>query len=261
MFSICPICAHHSNVSFQLYPNGSSWSILVSDSRHHYGMQFCRSSQVLDRGSGDHSLSSVPGRSGSSMPQLSFSSSGRPLQTTRTVQGLTGAQSIRYQGDLQLNMVNTTGKQCSILIKGVYYNPALSYNLVSVSDMADNDYTSSFSRHGATLQGPAGMFDLIKASNVYLLPVNHKDDQGLGATCGKPNSNATYSNVPTLSDKMHLQQRQAQTPMTSHSISWICQRLRPYQAASIAPSSYVGTLDSCGPLYSSLKTCSEPSTG
>lgn len=34
----------------------------------------------------------------------------RPLQATRTVQGLTGAQSIKYQGDLQLNMANTTGK-------------------------------------------------------------------------------------------------------------------------------------------------------
>ena len=28
------------------------------------------------------------------------------------------------------------------------------------------------------------MFDLIKASNVYLLPVNPKDDQGLGAFSG-----------------------------------------------------------------------------
>jgi hypothetical protein len=108
----------------------------------------------------------------------------RPLQAPRTVQGLTGAQSIKYQGDLQLNMVNTTGEQCSIIIKDVYYNPALSYNLVSVSDMANNDYTSSFSRHSATLQGPAGMFDLIKTSNVYLLPVNSKDDQVLGAFSG-----------------------------------------------------------------------------
>jgi hypothetical protein len=108
----------------------------------------------------------------------------RPLQRTRTVQGLTGAQSINYQGDLHLNMTNTTGKQCSFIIKDVYYNPALSYNLVNVSDLTNHDYTSSFSRHGATLQGPAGMFDLIKSSKVYLFPVNPKDDQGLGAFSG-----------------------------------------------------------------------------
>ena len=81
-------------------------------------------------------------------------------------------------------MANTTGKQCSIIIKDVYCNPALSYNLVSVSDLGNNEYTSSFSRNSATLQGPAGMFDLIKASNVYLLPVNPKDDQGLGVFSG-----------------------------------------------------------------------------
>jgi hypothetical protein len=56
-------------------------------------------------------------------------------------------------------------------------NPVLSRNLVSVSDLANNDYTSTFSRTSAILQGPAGMFDLIKTSNVYLLPVNPKDDQ------------------------------------------------------------------------------------
>lgn len=94
---------------------------------------------------------------------------------------MTGAQSIKYQGDMQLNMANTTGKECTIVIKDVYYNPSLSYNLVSVSDLTNNDYTSSFARHGATLHAPAGIFDLIKTSNVYLFPVNPKDDQGLGA--------------------------------------------------------------------------------
>jgi hypothetical protein len=85
---------------------------------------------------------------------------------------------------MQLNMANTTGKECTIVIKDVYYNPSLSYNLVSVSDLTNNDYTSSFARHGATLHAPAGIFDLIKTSNVYLFPVNPKDDQGLGAFSG-----------------------------------------------------------------------------
>ena len=30
---------------------------------------------------------------------------------------------------------------------------------------------------GANVQGPAGTFDLIKTSNVYLLPVSSHDDQ------------------------------------------------------------------------------------
>jgi hypothetical protein len=83
-------------------------------------------------------------------------------------------------------MVNTTGKTCTVVIKDVYYNPALHYNLVSVSDMADHDYTSTFSQRGASVQGPAGTFDLIKTSNVYLLPVSTRcdDEQVMGAFTG-----------------------------------------------------------------------------
>jgi hypothetical protein len=110
----------------------------------------------------------------------------RPLEKAKTVQGLTGAQSIRYQGDLYLNMVNTTGKTSTVVIKDVYYNPSLHYNLVSVSDMADHDYTSTFSKRGASVQGPPDTFDLIKTSNVYLLPVstNSDDEQVMGAFTG-----------------------------------------------------------------------------
>ena len=83
-------------------------------------------------------------------------------------------------------MVNTTGKTSTVVIKDVYYNPTLHYNLVSVSDMADHDYTSTFSKRGASVQGPAGTFDLIKTSNVYLLPVstNSDDEQVMGAFTG-----------------------------------------------------------------------------
>ena len=75
----------------------------------------------------------------------------RPLAQVRTIQGLTGDQNIKYKADLQLHMVNTTGKNCTVVIKDVYYNPALQYNLVSVSDMAEHDYTSTFSyQHAGT---------------------------------------------------------------------------------------------------------------
>jgi hypothetical protein len=182
-------------------------------------------------------------------------------------------------------MTNTTGKQCSIIIKDDYYNPALSYNLVSVSDLANNDYTSSFSRHGATLQGPEGMFDLIKTSNVYLLPVNTKDDQGLGAFSGlmeeermhyrlyhtvnpqemvilsKSGAKGIKPDMCETKFKYNICQRanivnQDAPPavtdsnsMTSHSTSSTYQRSRPYQTVSIVPSSYSGKLDSCGLLY------------
>ena len=37
---------------------------------------------------------------------------------------------------------------------------------------------------GANVQGPAGTFDLIKTSNVYLLPVSSHDDQIMGVFTG-----------------------------------------------------------------------------
>ena len=52
--------------------------------------------------------------------------------------------------------------------------------MVSVFDMAEHDYTSTFSRQGVNMQGPVGTFDLIKTSNVYLLPVNSQDDRTVG---------------------------------------------------------------------------------
>ena len=125
-----------------------------------------------------------------------------PLQEPCTVQGLTGAQSIEYQGDMQLNMVNNTGKRCSIIIKGVYYNP----------------------QHPI----PTGMFDLIKISNVYLLPVNPKDDQGLGTLSGLIEEERMHYhlNHDVNPKKMVILLPQERIHTTSHLISLTCQKVK-----------------------------------
>jgi len=61
----------------------------------------------------------------------------RPLPEPKMVMGLTGPQAIKFTGDLCLDTVNTTGKPSKIIVKNVYYDPSLQYNLVSVTDIQD----------------------------------------------------------------------------------------------------------------------------
>ena len=168
--------------SAQVYPSGRWASPLVharlASARHRHDI-YCFQAIA---GMVHNKLFLYSGASRTIIHDASMLKNLRPLDKAKTIQGLTGAQSIKYQEDLQLNMVNSTGKNCTI----VYYNHALHYNLVSVSDMVDHDYTSTLSRRGSSVQGPAGTFDLIKTSNVYMLPVStHCDDeQVMGAFTG-----------------------------------------------------------------------------
>ena len=63
-------------------------------------------------------------------------------------------------------MLNTTGKSSKIVVKDVYYDPSLQYNLVCVTDNV-----TTFSSDSNQVTGPARAFELIKTCGVYVLPV------------------------------------------------------------------------------------------
>jgi len=100
----------------------------------------------------------------------------RPLPEPKMVMGLTGPQAIKFTGDLCLNMVNTTSKPSKIIVKNVYYDPFLQYNLVSVTDISRTGHVTTFLTISNLVSGPAGAFELVKTCEVYALPVNSKTE-------------------------------------------------------------------------------------
>jgi hypothetical protein len=74
-----------------------------------------------------------------------------------------------------MRMTDVTGKAQTVVVRNVYYEPTLTYNLVSVSDMMRSQYNSTFLGCGSTLEGPAGKFALTRTSDVYALPVDNVD--------------------------------------------------------------------------------------
>jgi hypothetical protein len=95
----------------------------------------------------------------------------RRLPEPKMVMGLTGPQAIKFKGDLCLNMLNTTGGSSQIVVKDVYYDPALQYNLVSVTDISRTGHVTTFSTDSNQVTGPAGAFELIKTCGGYAMPV------------------------------------------------------------------------------------------
>ena len=89
--------------------------------------------------------------------------------------GIGGFKRIKHVGDLNMRMTDVTGKAQTVVVRNVYYEPTLTYNLVSVADMMRSQYTSTFSPSGSTLEGPAGKFALTRTSDVYALPVDNVD--------------------------------------------------------------------------------------
>jgi len=68
-------------------------------------------------------------------------------------------------------MLNTTGKSSKIVVKDVYYDPSLQYNLVSVTEISRTGYVTTFSTDSNQVTGLAGAFELIKTCGMYALPV------------------------------------------------------------------------------------------
>ena len=69
-------------------------------------------------------------------------------------------------------MVNTTGKPSKIIVKDVYYDLSLQYNLVSVTDISRTGHVTTFSTESNLVSGPVGAFELVKTCGVYALLVN-----------------------------------------------------------------------------------------
>jgi hypothetical protein len=97
------------------------------------------------------------------------------MAVPKHIMGIGGFKRIKHVGDLNMRMTDVQGKPQTVTVRDVYYEPTLTYNLVSVSDMMRSQYTSTFSPTGSTLEGPAGKFALTRTSDVYALPVDNKD--------------------------------------------------------------------------------------
>jgi len=93
----------------------------------------------------------------------------RRLSEPKMVMGLTRPDAIKF---LCLKMINTTGKSSKIVVKDVYYDPSLRYNLVSVTDISRTGHVTTFSTDSNQETGPTGAFELIKTCGVYALPVS-----------------------------------------------------------------------------------------
>ena len=138
--------ASASNLGMHASPQQSQtrWSIRDAIKRtagYEYAMQ-----AASGFSQGRHFLDS--GASKSLINDSSMLSNMRPLPWPRMVIGLTGPKMIKYCGDLNLSMHNTSGEVKNIVIEGVYYDPNLKYNLISVSDMTKADYATTFSSKG-----------------------------------------------------------------------------------------------------------------
>jgi len=106
----------------------------------------------------------------------------RRLSEPKMVMGLTDPQAIKFTGDLCLEMLNTTGKSSKIVVKDVYYDPSLQYNLVSVTDISRTGHVITFSTDSNQVTGPAGAFELIKTCGVDALPISATALAAFGAS-------------------------------------------------------------------------------
>ena len=95
----------------------------------------------------------------------------RPMRAHKSIIGIGGFTQIRHVGDLHMSLVDIQGRTKTVVIKDVYHDPSLSYNLVSVSDMSREQYRSTFSSKENSLVGPAGSFELQPTCDVYALPL------------------------------------------------------------------------------------------
>ena len=64
----------------------------------------------------------------------------RPLTMPARVAGLSGIKTFNQQADLHLPVTDVNGKQTVIVLEGLYYDPDVNYNLVSVAELAGLNY-------------------------------------------------------------------------------------------------------------------------
>jgi len=82
------------------------------------------------------------------------------MTTPAKVAGLTGITEIQHQADLYMPVKDVKGKQTTIILRGVYFDPNIKYNLISVNELANIDYESRFGQNKSSIQGSAGTVHL-----------------------------------------------------------------------------------------------------
>jgi len=93
------------------------------------------------------------------------------MTTPAKVAGLTGITEIQHQADLYMPVKDVRGKQTTIILKGVYFDPNIKYNLISVNDLANISHESQFGQRKSSIQGSAGTVPHVHTLNVYALEV------------------------------------------------------------------------------------------
>jgi len=73
---------------------------------------------------------------------------------------------------LHLPVTDVNGKRAVIILEGVYYDPTVKYNLVSVVELVGLNYESQFSKQAYSVHGAAGIVPLIHTCNVYAIDAN-----------------------------------------------------------------------------------------
>jgi len=89
------------------------------------------------------------------------------LAAPAKVAGLTGITEIQHKADLYMPVEDVRGKQTTIVLKRVYYDPTIKYNLISVAELANVSYKSRFGQHKISIKGPVGIVPFVQISNVY----------------------------------------------------------------------------------------------
>jgi len=82
---------------------------------------------------------------------------------------VSGIQTIDQQADLYLPVTDVNRKRTVIILEGVYCDPTVKYNLVSVVELAGLNYESRFSKQASLVRGAAGIVPLIHTCNVYAI--------------------------------------------------------------------------------------------
>jgi len=93
----------------------------------------------------------------------------RLLTMPARVAGLSGIKTINQQADLHLLVTDVNGKRTVIILEGVYYDPDVKYNLVSIAELAGLNYESRFNKQASSVLGAAGIVPLIHTCNVYAI--------------------------------------------------------------------------------------------
>ena len=93
-----------------------------------------------------------------------------------------------------LPVKNIDGTVTTTTLEGIYYDPAVNYNLVSMAELASLNSESRFGKHQSSVHGPAGIHvPLVHTCNVYAID-----------TAGTPNIFASLQSAKWQTRRSHI---------------------------------------------------------